>query len=145
MQILIVDDEPTIAQFFTRLAHLRGHRDIDAAANGEEALGYVLRNTYDLITVDIRMPGVSGLEIIGMLRNMNPHAVIAVVSGFLPDRVSEEVAGCVDLMVPKPVSVQTFLQLLDGATLISETMERLRLLGTSPEPVRLGIRNAAGS
>ena len=136
MQILIVDDEPTIAQFFTRLAALRGHADIDTAGTGEEALSHVLRRSYDLITVDIRMPGVSGLEIIGMLRNMNPHAIIAIVSGFIPDEVSEEVAGCVDVMVPKPVSVDTFGELLDAADLIAQTMERIRLLGIRPATVR---------
>lgn len=136
MQILIVDDDPTITQFFTRLATLRGYADIDEANTAEEALSQVLRRTYDLITVDIRMPGVSGLEIIGMLRNMNPHAVIALVSGFIPDEITEEVAGCVDVLVPKPVSVQTFDELLDAAGLIAQTMERIRLLGTSPVTVR---------
>lgn len=136
MQILIVDDEPTITQFFTRLATMRGFADIDAASTGEEALAHVLRKSYDLITVDIHMPGVSGLEIIGMLRNMNPHAVIAIVSGFIPDEMSEEVAGCVDVMVPKPVSVDTFGELLDAAALIGHTMERIRLLGICPTTVR---------
>ena len=136
MQILIVDDEPTIAQFFTRLANLRGFVDIDTANTGEVALAHVLRKSYDLITVDIRMPGVSGLEIIGMLRNMNPHAVIAIVSGFIPDEFSEEVAGCVDVMVPKPVSIDTFGELLDAAALIAHTMDRIRLLGICPVTVR---------
>ena len=136
MQILIVDDESTITQFFTRLATMRGYADIDTANTGEEALSHVLRRTYDLITVDIRMPGVSGLEIIGMLRNMNPHAVIAIVSGFIPDELSEDVAGCVDVMVPKPVSVETFGELLDAAGLIAHTMERIRLLGICPATVR---------
>ena len=136
MHILIVDDEPTITQFFTRLASLRGFVDIDAASTGEEALSYVLRRSYDLITVDIRMPGVSGLEIIAMLRNMNPHAVIAIISGFIPDEMSDEVAGCVDVMIPKPVSVEAFNELLDGADTIAQTMERVRLLGMSPATVR---------
>ena len=53
----------------------------------------VLRSVYDVITVDIQMPGASGLEIIAMLRNMCPHAIIAVVSGFLPETMSEDISA----------------------------------------------------
>ena len=132
MQILIVDDEPIITQFFARLAALRGYADVDTAGTGEEALARVLRRTYDLITVDLSMPGVGGLEIIGMLRHLNPHAVIAIVSGYLPDEIPAEVAGCVDVMVSKPVSADTFGELLDATAVIAHTLARIRLLGACP-------------
>ena len=136
MKILIIDDEKSVTDFFLNLAQVRGYGDIDTAASGEEALAFVIKNSYDLITLDIRMPGVSGLEIIAMLRNMCPHAIIAIVSGFIPDEVSEEVAGCVDVMIPKPVSLETFHQLLDGAEQILSTIENIRLLGSVPTVVR---------
>ena len=136
MKILIIDDEKSVSDFFLNLAQIRGYGDIDTAASGEDALGLVIKNSYDLITLDIRMPGVSGLEIIAMLRNMCPHAIIAIVSGFRPDEVSDEVAGCVDVMIPKPISLETFHQLLDGAEQILATMENIRSLGSVPTVVR---------
>ena len=132
MKLLIVDDEETIVAFFTALARGQGQVDIDTAGTGEEALARVLRKTYDLITLDINMPGVSGLEIIAMLRNMNPHAIIAIVSGYLPEEFPSEVANCADLMLPKPVSVATFNQLLASAGQIRQVMDQIRQLGVSP-------------
>ena len=82
------------------------------------------------------MPGASGLEIIAMLRNMCPHAIIAVISGFLPEQISEEVAGCVDVMISKPVNVQTFTTLLDRAKQIHGAMDDIRELGVTPDSIR---------
>ena len=133
MKILIIDDEPSVSEFFCQLARDRGYEEVDVAASGEEAVTYVLRQVYDLITVDIKMPGVSGLEIIGMLRNMCPHAIIAVISGYLPEKISREVAGCVDVLIAKPVSIDTFGQLLQGADQVSQAVQKVRDLGISPE------------
>jgi YesN/AraC family two-component response regulator len=136
MKILIIDDEKAVCDYLTQVAMARGYSDIETAANGEDALSMVIRGEFDLITVDLQMPGVSGLEIIAMLRNMCPHAIIAVISGYIPVEVSNEVAGCVDVMIGKPVSVDTFSQLLAGADEIGKTMERIRRLGTAPIAAR---------
>ena len=136
MKILIIDDEKSVSDYFMQVARTRGHADIDTVSSGEEALTQVIRKDYDLITLDLQMPGVSGLEIIAMLRNMCPHAVISVISGYLPNEISDEVAGCVDVLIEKPVSVATFSQLLEAAEQICEAMDRIRLLGRAPTAVR---------
>jgi CheY-like chemotaxis protein len=132
VKILIVDDEKIVSDFFAQLAKARGYTDIQAVASGAEALTRVIRETYDLITLDIQMPGVSGLEIIAMLRNMCPHAIIAIISGFIPEELSDEVAGCADVIIPKPISMETFNQLLDAAEKIREAIEQLHSIGIDP-------------
>ena len=136
MKILLIDDEEVITNYFTQLANSRGIEDIDTAGSGEEALTYVMRKNYDLITLDIRMPGVSGLEIIAMLRNMCPHAIIAVISGYIPDEIDAEVADCVDVLIDKPVNIETFNKLLSCTGQICQTMETIRSLGLVPESTR---------
>ena len=131
MRILIIDDDLGITQFFSQAAAGRGFDQIETAESGEEAVACVMRRTYDLITLDIRMPGLSGLEVIALLRNLSPHAVIAVASGFIPEDISDEVASCIDVLLPKPVSLDTFLELLDGTATVAETMESIRQLGVS--------------
>ena len=126
MRILIVDDDPTVVDFFTQAANANGYSDVDTAETGEEALGKVIQGTYDLITLDIRMPGASGLEILSPLRTMCPHAVIAVISGHIPDEGSMDLAGCADVVFGKPVDLAKFTRLLDGAELIHNTMEEIR-------------------
>ena len=93
----------------------------------------VLRSVYDVITLDIQMPGASGLEIIAMLRNMCPHAIIAVVSGFLPETMSEDISGCIDVLISKPVNVETFSTLLQKARQIQSAMDDIRALGIAPD------------
>ena len=136
MKILIVDDEETVTSYFSQLAQIRGVEEVDTVSSGEDAMTQVIRKNYDLITLDIQMPGASGLEIIAMLRNMCPHAIIAVISGFIPEEISSEVAGCVDVLIPKPVNVDTFNRLMDNADQICQALNNIRDLGTTPATVR---------
>jgi CheY-like chemotaxis protein len=135
VRVLIVDDEPTIRQFFTQMARNQGFDTVHSVDSAKAALSSVLRQSYDLITLDILMPGLSGLEIIAMLRNMNPHAVIAVISGFIPEQVPEEVQSCIDVLLPKPISVETFSELLGIASSISQWLQQLHSLGVRSEVV----------
>ena len=66
MNILIIDDEKNVSDFFLQVALARGYTDLDTVASAEEALTHIIRRNYDLITLDIQMPGASGLEIIAM-------------------------------------------------------------------------------
>jgi DNA-binding response OmpR family regulator len=128
MRVLIVDDEPSVLDFFAQAARAKGVEHVDTAASGEDALGKVIGQTYDLITLDIRLRGASGLEILSPIRNMCPHAIIAIVSGHIPDDFTTEMAGCADLLLHKPVNLANFNKLMDGALLISKTLEDVRTL-----------------
>jgi len=128
MRVLIVDDEPTVLDFFSQAARAKGVENVDTAATGEEALAKVIGQTYDLITLDIRMPGASGLEILSPIRNMCPHAIIAVISGHIPDDFTNEMAGCADLLMHKPVNLVNFNKLMDGALKIAETLDNIKTL-----------------
>ena len=132
MRILIVDDDAGVVEFFKRAAMAKGYADVDVALSGEEALTQVIRGIYDLITLDIKMPGASGLEILSLLRNLCPHAVIAIVSGHIPEDISPDVSGCTDVIVDKPVDLETLYRLMDSAARICEALEDARLLGCAP-------------
>ena len=128
MKILIVDDESEVADFLKNAAKTRGITDIDTAACGEEALGQVVRQHYDLITLDIRMPGVSGLEILSIMRNMCPHAVIIVISGYIPAGIDEETTAAADALIAKPIHLNLFAQLVDATQQIIAARETIQSL-----------------
>ena len=128
MRVLIVDDDPSVVDFFTQAALAKGVQDVDTASSGEEALTRVIGNTYGLITLDIRMPGASGLEVLSPIRNMCPHAIIAVISGHIPDDFTSEMAGCADLIIRKPINLTSFSRLLEAAASIASTMETVKEL-----------------
>lgn len=129
MNILLIDDEEDIINFFSFVARSLGYANIDTASTGEEALARVQNKSYDLITLDIQMPGLSGLEVIAILRDVCPHAIIPIISGHIPDHISSEVAGCADALINKPISFDSFSWLLDAADRICKAMHRIRSLG----------------
>ena len=65
---------------------------------------------------------------------MCPHAVIVVISGFLPEAVSAEVASCVDLMMSKPVRIDVLNRLLRATHQISRSLDEIQLLGSEDLP-----------
>lgn len=145
MKILIVDDEPTVIHFLSNVVRLEGDVEVDTASSGEEALAKVVQTNYDLISLDIQMPGASGLEVLALLRNMCPHGVIAIISGHVGVEELPEIAGCADLIIQKPISLEKFRSLLYGAQKICNHMHEIRALGEIPVPsYRAGLPSSSG-
>jgi CheY-like chemotaxis protein len=139
MKALIVDDDPDVVNFLTQVAAAFGDVEVESANSAEEALTMVIRSNYDLITLDIVMPGASGLEILSMVRDLCPHAVVAIVSAHVPEEISDELAGCADVILTKPVPLETIHRVLAGAARVSEAVQDIRILGDLPTSVRMGV------
>jgi CheY-like chemotaxis protein len=105
-KILIVDDhEDTLYALESALAPL-GHR-VARATSGDDALKEVLRGQVGLLLLDVRMPGVSGLDVVRYMRRLEQtqHIPIILLTGFGPDAELTSVAfdlGVADLVM-KPV------------------------------------------
>ena len=87
-----------------------------------------------MISLDVQMPGVSGLEILALIRNMCPHAVIAIISGHIGGSKLPEIAGCADLIIQKPVSPRKSSVLLTGAQHMCNHLNEIRGLGEISVP-----------
>ena len=77
--ILIVEDEPKVARFIQRGLIAEGFRS-DVAENGTAALQLASENEYDVITVDLMLPGIDGYSVIEQLRHQNSNAGILILS-----------------------------------------------------------------
>ena len=130
MKILIVDDDPSAVDFFVQVAKALDVPTPDTAESGEEAMARVVNGQYDLITLDIRMPGASGLEILSMVRNMCPHAIIALISAHFPEDVTEETAHCADVLLEKPVKLKVLTTLIEYARSIRSELDHIRTLNS---------------
>ena len=78
-RILAVDDESLI-RMSLRIALGREGYDVDTASNGAEAMDLLERNRYDLILLDLRLPDVSGLEVMRFARRVDPLVKILLVT-----------------------------------------------------------------
>ena len=136
MKILIVDDESTTRVFFRSCAERWGAVEVDEAFDGDEALVAVMRRNYDLITVDLNMPGKGGLEMLSPLRSFCIHAILAVVSAHLPKELEADYAGSADVLIEKPISAAEFGELLDSVQLIMDARAKIGNIGRVPPSAR---------
>jgi CheY-like chemotaxis protein len=83
-RILIVDDENSIRTTLVRWFGLRGF-DVDQAADGVDAIEKCRETEYDIITMDIEMPRMTGQEAIAEIRKFRPQTPIVVLTGFSRD------------------------------------------------------------
>ena len=127
MNVLIVDDDPDVQQFLNSSMKALGCEEAELAASGEDALGKAVVQTFDLITLDVKMPGVSGLDIISVVRGLMPWAVFAIVSGYLED-VTDQAKEHADLVLAKPVHLEKIQALVELTRELIDKREAIRKL-----------------
>ncbi|NLL89980.1 MAG: response regulator transcription factor [Dehalococcoidales bacterium] len=87
MKVLITDDHPIVRQGLKQL--LRETFDsiiVDEAANGAEALDKINNEQYDIVLLDIAMPGMNGLEVLKEIRKFNKTLPVLIISIYPEDQ-----------------------------------------------------------
>ena len=110
-KILIVDDEEWVREVFRDFCALTDAFDIDLAGSGTEAIEKASREKYDLITIDLIMPEVSGLEALRAIKETSPKVRVMVVTGNATEKLINE-AGLLGAcsVLYKPVVLDHFIQ-----------------------------------
>ena len=110
-RVLIVDDEKRLAYFLGQTLQLDFPEcQVDTAYSGEEALSSLASNTYDLIIADVRMPGVSGMELIKGVRYLDAEVPIILMTGYGSSSLRREAATLgVNHYVDKPFDVDNLI------------------------------------
>ncbi len=78
--MLVVDDEAEIRASLTRLLGLLGY-EADSAASGEQALAMLKRTRYDVAVLDIRLPGIDGVETMHLAAELRPQMRTILLTG----------------------------------------------------------------
>ena len=112
-QILVVDDElpirTTIAEMLKRQSY-----DVSTAGTGEEALGLVYQRPFDLLLLDLKMPGANGFEGLAYLRGQYPDLPIVVVSASEDAAIIQQVLRLGALgFIPKSVPMKELVSALN--------------------------------
>lgn len=79
--ILVVDDEPVARQSMSDILKLEGYH-VAAAPNGHAAVEYVRLHAVDLVIVDLRMPGMDGLEVVQVVNQVSPETEVIILTAF---------------------------------------------------------------
>ncbi len=118
-RILLVDDEADVREAMADILRLESH-EVDEAPDGKAAIELASSRSYDLIVSDLGMPGMSGIEVLRLMRDLQPDAATMLVTGWGQqlgsERASEE---GIDKILSKPVPMADLLrsvaELLSGA------------------------------
>lgn len=106
MRLLIVEDEKQMCDMVAKRLYDAGY-EVDTCYDGEEAFESVLTENYDLIVLDLNLPGMDGMEILKELRQRNEETKVLILSarGQIADKVEGLDAGANDYM-EKPFHLQ---------------------------------------
>ncbi len=109
-KVLIVDDEPKVRDIFKQFCELSKAVDVDMADNGTEALDKIMDNDYDLVTMDLIMPEMSGVEAVSKIKEAKPHLPVIVITGNATEKLVNQ-AGLqgASVLLYKPVLMDNFL------------------------------------
>jgi CheY-like chemotaxis protein len=80
MEILIVDDEPQVAEVLALSLTRQGHRTT-VAHSGQEALDHLTTLTPDAMFLDVSMPGMNGLDVMAEVKRLKPDLAVVVITG----------------------------------------------------------------
>jgi two-component system alkaline phosphatase synthesis response regulator PhoP len=79
--ILVVDDEAAIQYAISKSLQKLGYV-VDSASTGEDALAFLKSQEYDVILTDIRMPGISGVDLLAKVRESHPDTSVIMMTGY---------------------------------------------------------------
>ena len=80
-RILVVDDEPNVVKSCARMLELEGF-EVQGATNGTEAIDLYKSDHFDLALVDLKMPGMDGLEVMAALKKYNPDVMVVIFTAY---------------------------------------------------------------
>lgn len=124
LRVLLVDDEPFILQGLEKLVDWKaeGYEVVATKANGKEALAYLREHQVELIIADIKMPIMTGLELLATIRNENiSDAHFMILSGYSDFSYAQQAIqyNCIDYVL-KPVEKDKLLEMLRKVAHMSE-------------------------
>jgi DNA-binding response OmpR family regulator len=121
-RVLIVDDDNDHAESLADIIEMRGHT-AQIANSGEAAIELFRAGTFDFVLLDVRLPGINGVDTFLELKQIRPDAQVMMMTGFSVEQlVSQAIAGGALGVLHKPFAPAEILELL------SQVKERGRVL-----------------
>ncbi|MDH4238546.1 MAG: sigma-54 dependent transcriptional regulator [Phycisphaerae bacterium] len=100
--ILVIDDEETMRDSCRQTLSRDGHR-VEVAEDGSKGLSLLEAESFDLVILDLKMPGLSGMEVLKKIKQNDPEAMVIVITGYATVESAVEAMrrGAYDF-IPKP-------------------------------------------
>ena len=137
--ILIVDDDAQLRQSFDKLLSQEGH-SVRTASSGEAGIAMVRAHAFDLLIMDVRLPGMSGLEAFSAIRELEPKLPVIIMTAFGTTETAIEAIkmGAFDYVL-KPFDIPEILTLIDQAIEAGRFMRSRVEMDVVPETASLEV------
>jgi CheY-like chemotaxis protein len=111
-RVLVVDDDPGIRETMNDILTLEGF-DVTVAPDGASAIALCRKEGFDVALLDIRMPGMDGVETLEALKAITPDLRVVMITGFeAGDLARRAMDAGAEAVFHKPLDVASFLPLL---------------------------------
>jgi CheY-like chemotaxis protein len=120
LSLLLVDDDIVSQAIVAGLLTIEGYKVV-VVSSGEEALKQVLLQTFDVVLMDLRMPGMDGFETTKhMVKIFKKNMVSTVIVAFTGDVMKETVQNCLNsgmgAVIPKPIDISAMNRVITSLT-----------------------------
>jgi DNA-binding NtrC family response regulator len=142
-RILIVDDEENVLALCQTILQKRGY-EVECASTAEEALDRLETELFDVVITDLKMPGMSGLDLLTKAKALNPFVPVIMLTGFgtVHSAVEAMKEGAYDYLI-KPVDNEEFKLVVEKALELHRLQREVALLRSQLE-VDLDFQDIVG-
>jgi DNA-binding response OmpR family regulator len=115
MKVLLVDDEVKFAMMLSKRLALRGI-EVDCEHKGEAAIDKAKQNKYDVAILDVKMPGIGGIELKQKLKGLDPGMKFIFLTGHGSEADFKTGSTEGSFYLPKPLRIETLIEILHELT-----------------------------
>jgi DNA-binding NtrC family response regulator len=115
LRVLLIDDEKDLVHTLVERLRLRGI-EAEGVLNGDDALARLAEEEFDVVVQDLKMPGLSGPELLDRIRKQRPGIPVIVITGYGATRDGEEAIreGAFDYLA-KPFDIKTLIRVMKAS------------------------------
>jgi len=113
-RVLVVDDDRNMVKTLTDVLEFKGW-NVGNAYSGEEAVSAATSESFDVVLMDVRMPGMDGVDAFKAIKQQRPNTTVVLMTAYAAqDRLAEAERCGVCRVLSKPVNVPALIELLAG-------------------------------
>lgn len=114
-KVLIVDDEERLRNTMRKLLAVEG-LEADSAGSGAEAIEKMRAGKFDVVILDVRMPGMTGVETLAEIKKIDPEVEVIILTGYASVDTAKDIMklGAYDYLL-KPYSREELMERIDAA------------------------------